>query len=570
MLDFGYCSIDNSLPNLGALANASVLSFDTETSGVNTAKDIPYGFSITADPNSAYYTYMSNRFFTDLLADENKLKVTHNAKFDRSMVKKYGVVVDNLCCTMIAAHLLEENRLSLEVLLKRFIKGYDLDVKFFKDFNKPLAQATLQEMTNHFGPHSAATLALWNVLQRELRANGLWNVFWKIEMPLVPVLSDMELNGAMIDVGVLSGLGTKYDERIEALDGAMKDMAKNYCVNFNSPDQAAEILYEQFKVPKPPQHMKALWTESGRPTMDRGYLEQFKGSRYPIVNLYLMYKMYRHLKDTYVNGILERLVNGRIHTNFNQTRTRTGRLSSTDPNLQNIPQRTEIGKEIRTAFVAPEGKKIIKPDMDQVELRKMACLSNCKALLDAFREKRDVHSETALRAYGSVDERPDGKTLNFRLIYGGGTEKDQALLFSIYPEVKQWTESRRRDYEILGYARTHYGRKRHLGDFDRMSGKEAAHAHREGISTEDQGSCAEYLKLGMRKVWEDIKDSDVKMLLQVHDELVLECPDKDVPEVVDLLKRHLTYNELQIPLPVSVSVGMNWAETEKIGANNGN
>ena len=566
MLDFGYVSTDGSLPDLNALADASTLGFDTETSGVNTAKDIPYGFSLASSPDSAYYTYMSNRFFLDLLANEQTLKIAQNSKFDRSMLKKFGVTINNLCDTMIAAHLLEESGLSLEVLLKRYIKGHDLDVKFFKDFDKPIPHATIQEMANHFGPHSAATLALWNVLQRELRANNLWGVFWDIEMPVVPVLSDMELNGAMIDTKALTELGEYYDERTFALEEGMYEFAGRRNINFNSADQAAEVLYEQFKVPKPPQHMKALWTEKGRPTVDKSYLEQFKGSKFPIVNIYLMYKMYRHLKDTYVDGIMERLVDGRIHTNFNQTRTRTGRLSSTQPNLQNVPQRTEEGRKIRKSFIAPEGKKIVKADMDQVEMRKMACLSNCKALIDAFLSGRDIHTETAVRAYGDPSRRFDGKTLGFKLIYGGGTQEQQDILFKIYPEVKIWTDSMQREFEVLGYARTHYGRKRHLGNFDRMSGKEIAHACREGISVMDQGSCSEYLKIAMYKIWKETKDSDIKMLLQVHDELVFECPDKDVPSLVDMLKRNMAYNELQIPLTASVSVGRSWAETEKIGA----
>lgn len=565
MLDFGYVCTDGLQPNLDELVNASVLTFDTETSGVNAAKDIPYGFSLASNPNSAYYSYMSNRFFMDLLADESKLKVAHNAKFDRSMFKKYGVTVNNLCCTMIAAHLLEENRLSLEVLLKRFIKGYDLDIKFFKDFDKPIQHATLQEMANHFGPHSAATLALWNVLQRELRASILWRVFWDVEMPVVPVLSDMELNGAMIDTNALQELGQYYDGCISGLEEVLFTYAKRKDINFNSADQAAEVLYEQFKVPKPPQHMKALWTEKGRPTVDKSYLEQFK-DRFSVIDFYLDYKMYRHMKDTYVDGIMERLVDGRIHTNFNQTRTRTGRLSSSDPNLQNIPMRTSEGRKIRKSFVAPEGKRIVVADADQVEMRKMACLSNCKPLLDAFREGRDIHTETAVRAYDDPERRRDGKTLNFKLIYGGGDQEAQDLLFKIYPEVKKWTDSMFHEFEILGYARTHHGRRRHLGNFERMNGKEMAHACREGISTMDQGSCAEYLKIGMRKVWNEIHDSDIKMLLQVHDELVFECPNKDIPDLVDILKRDLTYNELQIPLTVSVSVGDNWADTEKIGA----
>jgi len=227
--------------------------------------------------------------------------------------------------------------------------------------------------------------------------------------------------------------------------------------------------------------------------------------------------------------------------------------------------RSVEGKKIRKGFIAPEGKKIVKVDMDQVELRKMACLSDCKALLDAFRAGRDIHKETAVRAYGDPDRRFDGKTLNFKLVYGGGTPEEQKTLFEIYPEVKAWTNSMYSEFKVLGYARTHYGRRRHLGNFDRMSAKEAAHACREGISTMDQGSCSEYLKIGMRKIWNEIHDSDIKMLLQVHDELVFECPNKDIPDLVDIIKRDLTYNELQVPLTASVSIGSNWADTVDIG-----
>ncbi len=262
---------------------------------------------------------------------------------------------------------------------------------------------------------------------------------------------------------------------------------------------------------------------------------------------------------------MKRLIDGRIHTNFNQTRTRTGRLSSSDPNLQNIPQRTEEGRKIRRAFIAPDGKVIIKADMNQVELRKSACLSNCTPLLDAFRNNEDVHKATAIRAYNDPARRPDGKTLNFKLVYGGGTPEEQELLFNAYPQIKTWSDSMYKEFEILGYAKTHYGRRRHLGDFSRMSAKERAHAHREGLSTMNQGSCAEYLKLGMRGIWNEIKNSEIKMLLQVHDELVFECPYKDIPDLTDIITRHMTYKELQIPLTVAISIGANWGETEKLG-----
>ncbi len=560
MLDFGFVSMGNSQPDLGALANADLLAFDMETSGVNTATDVPYGFSLAYRERDAYFTTMHNRAFTDLLADDSVIKIAHNAKFDRSMAKKCGIVVDNLCDTMIAAHLLEESRLSLKVLLKRCVKDFDLDIKQFPDFPKYIPHSTLQELAQHFGSHSAGALILWNRLQRELRLNNLWDVFWDIEMPLVPVLSDMELNGALIDVPYLDGLGQYYDNKIAMLEEGLFHFAGRRGINFNSPDQAAKVLYDEVGVPKPPSY---LWKDKKRPPVDKTFLEPHK-NKFPILNLYLQYKAYRHLKDTYVKGILKRLVNGRIHTNFNQARTRTGRLSSTDPNLQNIPQRTEEGRLIRRGFVAPEGKVIMKVDFTQMELKKMACLSNCIAMLNAFRENRDIHKETAIRVFKDASRRAEGKTENFRLIYGGGSEEEQKALFDAYPEVKTWTEKTNRDFEVLGYAKTHYGRKEHLGNFSSMSGKEIAHACRQGISVMDQGSCSEYMKVGMTNVWREIRDSDIKMLMQVHDELVFEVPAARVKDMYYLLHEKMIYNELQIPLTVDVSVGPNWTQQEKL------
>jgi DNA polymerase-1 len=478
------------------------------------------------------------------------------------MFKKLGATINNLCCTMVAAHLLENEGLSLKALLKRYIKDRDLDIKFFEDYNKQIQYSTLQEMANHFGPHSSADLMLWNVLQRELRSESLWNVFWNVEMPVLPVLSDMELTGALIDTSYLGVLGSSYNDKIVFLNDIMCDMSGTKGVNFNSADQAASILYDKMGVPKPPKEAKEYWTEK-RPTVDKSYLEQFK-AKFPIISVYLTYKMYRHLRDTYVDGIFKRLVDSRIHTNFNQTRTRTGRLSSTDPNLQNIPMRNEIGRQIRNAFIAPNGCSIVKADMDQVELKKMACLSNCIPMLEAFRSGEDIHKATAIRAYNDPSRRPDGKTLNFKLIYGGGTKEEQDLLFKIYPEVKAWTDKMLDDFGILGYAKTHHGRKRHLGDFDHMSKKEIGHAHREGISTMDQGSCAEYLKVSMRKIWDEIHDTDIKMLLQVHDELVFECPNDELGWFVPFVKEAMRYDGLQIPLTASVMVGRSWGETEKL------
>jgi len=333
-------------------------------------------------------------------------------------------------------------------------------------------------------------------------------------------------------------------------------------LNFNSPDQMADLFYNKFKLPKPPS-----WTYRGKkhPSVDKKYLEPFRG-KIPIISLYLQYKAYKHLKNTYVTGILKRLVDNRIHTNFNQIRTRTGRLSSTDPNLQNVPQRSLEGKKIRSAFVAtPDGNDriILKVDFDQMELRDVACWANCDPLIKSFINNEDVHLATAVRVFKDPKYRPEAKTLHYQLVYGGGDEKHRSMFFNAYPEMKIWTDKMYHQFEALGYARTMFGRKRSLGNIEAMSMEEAAHAKREGISTVVQGSCAEIMKLGMRKVWEEVKDSDIYMLLQVHDELLFDLPRRRLPDLVDILNRNLVYRGLQVPLTISISVGDNWEDTIK-------
>jgi len=569
-MDFGYKSLNGACPNLDELMHSDTLSIDVETSGTHIAADKLYGYSLSHNDQSAYFTLIHNGFFDSLVADESKVKLGHNLKFERSILKKCNVTIDNLCDTYIAAHLLQEEKLSLEALLIKYEHDL-LDQRLWHyrpwtEYKKPIPYSTPQELANFFSPHAIGPLVLWNRFQRNLRAERLWDCFWNVEMPLVPVLSDIESNGAYIDTEELKSLGAYYDEKIAVLEDALCHFAYKGAgiksINFNSADQIADLFYNKLKVPKPPP-----WTyrNKKRPSVDKRFLEPFVG-KLPIVGLYLKYKAYRHLKDTYVTGILKRLVNGRIHTNFNQTRTRTGRLSSTDPNLQNIPMRSLEGKKIRRAFAAtPEDgdRVILKVDFDQMELRDVACWADCGPLIDAFNNNEDVHLKTAVEVFGSPEYRPQAKTLHYQLVYGGGVEEHVQMFFDKYPEIRTWIERMHKQFEILGYVRTMCGRKRNLGNFERMGAEEIAHAKREGISTIVQGSCSEVMKLGMHKVWQEVRNSDILMILQVHDELEFDLPRKRVPDLVDILDRNLVYRELQVPLTISVSVGDNWGETVK-------
>jgi len=554
----GVHTTDGAPVVLGMLANSQILAFDIEGSGYHIGTDRPYGYSITCDPTSSYYASMHDAFFAGLLADESKLKVAYNAKYDRSMLKKIGITIDNLCDPMIAAHLLEWQSLSLETMVGLYLNK---NIVTFSDLKKPLECMTMQECAEFSGPHSESTLALWYVLEKELKRLGLLNVFWNIEMPLVPVLSDMELNGVAVDVNTLNVLGEEFDSKIATLTKALDHWSGCPGMNHNSPDQVADLLFNKLGMP-----IGRVTNETGRPSTDKRYIETIK-DKHPYIPVYLFFKELKTLKHSYVDSLKKQIVNGRIHGSFNQTRTRTGRLSSSGPNLQKIPTRTAIGKRIRTAFVASPGYKLLKADYNLIELVMMAHQSQDPALLAAFRAGRDIHEETAINAYGNAEFRPKGKTLNFKLIYLGGTKKEREMLFSLYPGVKEWTDKMALILRENMYARTLGGRIRTIDELDLSLNPSAwsiAHGVREGISTMIQGSSAEEVKKGMVRAYKQIKGSTVKDVLQVHDEVVHEVPDNEVNDLIDVIQKTYPTNELSVPLTVDVEVGDNWGNMVKV------
>ncbi len=551
---------------LDSLFSAPTLAFDVESTGTHTRRDVPIGFSIAGDADNGFFIPVDDRYHCQLLADE-KAYIAHNGKYDRSMVLKLGITVDNICDTMIAAHLCEEAELNLPYLiaLKTGRK-----IREFTEFGKNLLMASYEELAEYFSHHARAAWILWYGYrddrynwpgyQQILEDKKLSSVFWDLEMPLVPVLSDMEYNGVAIDRSYLSELGSYFDEKIELLDHALGYWADKYNrkVNFNSPDQVADLFYDHIKIKPPP-----FKTRSGRYTLEGKYLDGIKDT-HPIIPRYLEYKRLQKLKGTYVNALLRNMIEGRVYGNFNQTGTRTSRLSSSGPNLQNIPQRTEIGRRIRTAFIAREGFSLVKADADQVELKMMAIWSKDKYLLEAFRLNKDIHLETALRMFNDASRRPEGKTANFQMIYGGGSQRQRDMFFVAYPGVLIWTNNALARARGLKYVRTLFGRIRTIPELGHGIEKVAAHGDREAISTLIQGSTAEVVKVGMRRIWEDIQGTDIKMVLQVHDEVVFEVPDAQVKEFSHHVKERLQYDELDLPITYSVSTGKNWNTMTKV------
>jgi DNA polymerase-1 len=557
------CTIDN-------LFERDLLSFDIESSGTHVRKDVPFGFTIAADEDKSFWVNADDHYYTQLLNNPDTTYLTHNGKFDRSMAKKLGITIDNICDTMIAAHLLEEPYLNLKDLI---MANTGMDMREFTDLDRHMLLMNDNELYNHFEQHARAPLILWNGHKesgwqgyaQELKRNILWDVFWDVEMPLIPVLSDMETNGVMIDKPYLSELEGYFDSRLENLEYALKGWKD---LNYNSPEQVAPFFYDELGI-------TPYWrkTSKGRPSLDGKYLEEHK-DEHPIIPIYLMYKQLQKLKGTYVDALLRDMIDSRIYGNFKQTGTRTSRLSSTDPNLQNIPARSDEGRKIRKAFRAPEGKKLIKCDADQLELKCMAIRSKDRAMLNAFKENKDIHTETAIRAFGSAGERRRAKTLNFQIQYGGGEKADQDAWYKAYPGVKKWKDSFIIDVKSNGYVRTLCGRKRTLPDIQlgnkvivepkSYTGRLIAHAEREAISTAIQGTGSEIVKLGMAKIWNDTRDSDFKIVLQVHDEVVYEVPAKVADEFALHIAQTMQYNDLDIPITYSTSVGDNWAEMKEV------
>lgn len=538
------------------MLNSPTLAFDIEASGYHVGTDVPYGFSVTDSPEYGYYASIDDKRFLDLLANEKVLKIAHNAKYDRAMLAKVGVIINNLCDPMIAAHLLEYESLSLAILAGLFL---NINLKTFPELGKPANEISMIEWSLYSCPQSMATFALWTRLEKELKRLALLGVFWNIEMPLVPVLSDMELNGVAIDSDTLHILGREIDSKLNVMNEALDEISGYPGMNHNSSDQVADLLYNKFELPPGPPTSK-----EERYSVDKRYLEKIR-DQHQYIGVYLFFKQLKTLKNSYVNSLLKRIVDGRVYGSFNQTRTRTSRLSSSDPNLQKIPVRTALGKRIRTAFVAPPGKKLVKADYDQIELKMITHWSQDPAMLAAFLAGRDIHEETAIRMFGDVKFRFKGKTANFQIVYGGGSQRDRAALRKAYPRIFKWISEASLQARLDGYVRTLGGRIRVIRELeDDNPAWLIRHGERQAISTIVQGSSAEEVKKGMRRAWEATRHTDAKMLMQVHDELIYEVPENQVDGLIDILRITLPTDELSLPLTVSIEVGDNWGEMVKV------
>lgn len=509
-------------------------------------------------------------------------KTGHNVKYDLIVLERHGFEVRNVTWdTMIASYCLDPSRRShaLDALaLDHFrYRKIPYDGLFEAgDRRRDIRRVPPERITQYACEDADYTLRLRRLFEPLLERGGARELFCEIEMPLCFVLKRMEQAGMAVDTGRLAGLAAVIDGELERISGEIHVLAGER-FNINSGPQLQRVLFDKLGLPS------LRRTKTGRST-DVGVLSEL-AVEHPIAALILEHRQLTKLSGTYVET-LPGLVNpgtGRIHTSFNQTVTATGRLSSSEPNLQNIPIRTQLGRSIRRAFVPAEGNLLLDADYSQIELRLMAHLSRDAGLIEAFREEADIHTRTAARIYGvserDVDAamRAGAKTINFGVLYGQGPralsrqlripfEEAQRFIdeyFESYPGVRDWIESAKEQARVKGYAETMLGRRRPLPDITSRDGGLRSFAERIAVNMPIQGSAADLIKIAMIAIDRelDARGLAARMVLQVHDELVFDVPEAQLPAVASLVREKMeSAVSLDVPLKIDLGTGGDWLE----------
>ena len=594
-----------SLRNLAdKLAAARVIAFDTETTSTDPINAELVGLSFAVEPGKGYYVPVGHHeeaapggqldweqvrdSLAGPLSDTNIEKVAHNAKYDYIVLHRNGIEVTPLTVdTMISEWLCDPGsrnkglknlawaRLGLEM------KGIEVLIGTGKK-QISMADVPVKDAATYAAFDADVTLRLLPLLRAELEKNDAVSLL-KLEMETIPVLAQMEMNGVLLDSGYLIKLGVELEEQLKGLRDDVRQMV-GYDFNLNSTQQLSKALFEHMGI-VPPRGTKR--TASGHFSTAVGVLTEL-AAEYEVVRDLLRFRELAKLKSTYVDA-LPMAVNkdtGRVHTSFNQTGTVTGRLASSEPNLQNIPIRSEVGRQVRRAFVAPPGSKLVAMDYSQIELRVAAHLSEDEFLLHAFECDEDIHSVTAAAVFDvapdlvTADQRRHAKAVNFGLLYGmgpfrlasstgitlGEAEEFIETYFSRIPGIKLYLDTVREQAQRDGYVTTLLGRRRYfplLLTAETSDQNARARAEREAINAPIQGTAADIIKLAMVEVGRQLSArlSDATLLLQVHDELLFECPDGEVDALVGLARPIMEDAfKLAVPLKVDVQVGQNWEQ----------
>ncbi len=581
---------------VGELYAVESFAFDTETTHIDPMRADLVGLSFSTAPGRAWYVPVGHKDGTQLpmeevlaklrpvLEDPRIAKSAHNANYDVSIIANYGISPANLDFdTMIAAHILGRKslglkNLALDVLDVEMVPITQLIGTGSKQMT--MAQVSIEQVTPYACADADMTGRLRSIFEEDLKRDGIPDILSQLEMPLLPVLVSMQRFGVSLDTEPLHGMSRDLHQQLNQLEASIYDSI-GHAVNINSPQQLSDLLFNELQLPKTKR------TKTGYST-DANSLEFLKGL-HPVIDGILEYRQVSKLKSTYVDSLPQQVNprTGRLHTSYNQTGSATGRVSSNDPNLQNIPIRTELGRQVRKAFVA-EGSPdwlFLSADYSQIELRVLAHLSRDQGLLDAFLKGEDIHSSTASMMYDvpidqvTWDMRRIAKVLNFGVIYGltafgisqqteFSPEEGQKFIetyFAKYPGIQEYLESVKEQVRDVGYVATLLGRRRYIPDINASNYNVRQAAERAAVNMPIQGTAADIMKLAMISVHRRIQESALRsrMLLQVHDELLFEVPSEEVPVLQEVVYQEMpSALELAVPLVVDVKRGKTWGDLE--------
>lgn len=575
------------------LLQQRVVCFDTETTSLNELEAELVGMSFSYKKGLAYYVPVSEdqgealqtlEIFRPFFEKEDLVKVAHNLKFDYKILRRYNITVKGaMFDTMIAHYLLNpDGRHGMDYLSEIYLGYKPVSIETIigkKGKNQGnFRDADLRTQTDYAAEDADVTFQLYELFAPQLKKENLEDLFFNIEMPLMEVLAKMELAGISLDEKWLAQESIDLENDLKQLEQKIFELSGEE-FNVNSPKQLGEVLFEKLQLDP-----KAKKTKTGQYATSEDILQKL-AAKHEIIQHILEYRTYQKLKSTYVDALPSQIEksDNRVHTNFSQTTAATGRLASVNPNLQNIPIRTLRGQQIRGAFVAGDGKKIISADYSQIELRLIAEISGEDNMIKAFQNGEDIHASTAAKLFNipldevSKIQRSQAKTVNFGILYGQGafalaeqtglsrSEAKQMIeaYFETYSKLKAYMAEQVKKAREIGYVETILGRKRHLKDISSNNFVVRAHAERNAVNAPIQGSAADVVKMAMIKIQKELEKEKLKtrMLLQVHDELVFESPVDEVEVATNIIKMEMENAiETQVPLLVEVDVGDNWLE----------
>jgi len=582
------------------IKEAGLVSTDTETTSQDSLKAVLVGISFCCTPGRGYYLPIAHHYdgapkqigwqeactmLKAVLENEQIAKVGQNIKYDAEILARHGITLKGIHFdTMIASYVINPglrqhnlDYLSQHYLNHKMISYHDVVGKGKKECN--FSEVDVERATAYSCEDADITLRLWQILDRKLKKEQNEALFYDLEMKLLPVLMDMEMVGIRIDTGFLERMSSRIADQMNEIESEIFQEA-DMEFNLNSPQQLGFVLFEKLQLP-----VQGKTKKTKKYSTDVKVLEKLSVLPQKVPRLVLRYRTLSKLKSTYLDALV-RMVNpstGRVHTSYNQTVAATGRLSSSNPNLQNIPIRGEEGREIRRGFVAEEGHYLVSADYSQVELRVFAHYSEDEAFLDAFERDEDIHTRTASeildvgREGVTSEMRRVAKAINFGIIYGMGPQRLKEELgidlktakdyigryYDRYQGVTRYRNAMIEMAQKIGYVTTLFNRRRYLPDIHHPNRVIRAEAERMAINTPIQGTAADLIKKAMINIHQRLKQERFgsKMLLQVHDELVFEVPEKELDAVIPIVKEEMEgVYALRVPLKVDIHEGKNWDE----------